>query len=83
MRAENCKGNDLTMKKLSCLAALALALTLTGCASDYVINTKAGDQFFAHGEPDRDRATGMTSYADMNGDYHLMNTNDIAGIVKK
>ena len=71
------------MKKLSCLAALALALTLTGCASDYVINTKAGDQFFAHGEPDRDLDTVMTSYTDMNGDYHLMNTNDIAGIVKK
>jgi len=53
------------MKKLSCLAALALALTLTGCASDYVINTKAGDQFFAHGEPDRDRDTGMTSYTDI------------------
>ena len=71
------------MKKLSCLTAVVLALTLSGCAGDYVINTKAGDQFFAHGEPVRDRDTGMTSYTDMNGDYHLMNTNDIAGIVKK
>lgn len=71
------------MKKLSCLATLVLALTLTGCAGDYVINTKAGDQLFAHGEPERDRDTGMTSYTDMDGDYHLMNTNDIAGIVKK
>lgn len=71
------------MKKLSCLTAIMLAMGLSGCASDYVINTKAGDQLFAHGEPERDRDTGMTSYTDMNGDYHLMNTNDIAGIVKK
>ncbi|MGG5216465.1 MULTISPECIES: YgdI/YgdR family lipoprotein [Rahnella] len=71
------------MKKLSCLTAIVLAMGLSGCASDYVINTKAGDQLFAHGEPERDRDTGMTSYTDMNGDYHLMNTNDIAGIVKK
>lgn len=71
------------MKKLSCLTAVVLALTLSGCTSDYVISTKAGDQLFAHGEPERDRDTGMTSYTDMDGDYHLMNTNDIAGIVKK
>ena len=71
------------MKKLSCLTAIVLAMGLSGCASDYVINTKAGDQLFAHGEPERDRDTGMTSYTDMDGDYHLMNTNDIAGIVKK
>jgi len=71
------------MKKLSCLTTIVLAMGLSGWASDYVINTKAGDQFFAHGEPERDRDTGMTSYTDMNGDYHLMNTNDIAGIVKK
>ncbi|MFU2317937.1 YgdI/YgdR family lipoprotein [Rahnella sp. PCH160] len=71
------------MKILSCLTAIVVAMTLTGCARDYVINTKSGDQLFAHGEPDRDRDTGMTSYTDMNGDYHLMNTNDIAGIVKK
>jgi len=25
----------------------------------------------------------MTSYVDLNGDYHLMNTNDIADIRKK
>ncbi|MEB7885102.1 YgdI/YgdR family lipoprotein [Serratia fonticola] len=65
------------------LIVLTLALALAGCTSDYIITTKYGDILQAHGEPDTDRSSGMTSYTGMNGDYHLINTNDISGIVKK
>jgi len=71
------------MRKSAFLAIGVLVVMLSGCASDYVISTKAGDAIISHGEPDKDRDTGMTSYTDLNGDYHLMNTNDIADIRKK
>lgn len=71
------------MKKRAFLAVGLLAMALSGCTSDYVISTKAGDSILSYGEPDKDRDSGMTSYIDLNGDYHLMNTNDIADISKK
>ncbi|CAI0879210.1 Uncharacterized lipoprotein ygdR precursor [Serratia fonticola] len=71
------------MKKLTFLPLIVLTLALAGCTSDYIITTKYGDILQAHGEPDTDRNSGMTSYTGMNGDYHLINTNDISGIVKK
>ncbi|WP_025121968.1 MULTISPECIES: YgdI/YgdR family lipoprotein [unclassified Serratia (in: enterobacteria)] len=71
------------MKKLIFLPLIFLTLALAGCTSDYIITTKSGDILQAHGEPDTDRDSGMTSYTGMNGDYHLINTNDISGIVKK
>lgn len=71
------------MNKFTFLPLIFLTLALAGCTSDYIITTKYGDSLQAHGEPDTDRNSGMTSYTDMNGDYHLINTNDISGIVKK
>jgi len=71
------------MRKRAFLAVGLLAMALSGCTSDYVISTKAGDSIISHGEPDKDRDSGMTSYVALNGDYHLMNTNDIADIRKK
>lgn len=71
------------MKKLIFLPLIFMILTLAGCTSDYIITTKSGDILQSHGEPDTDRDSGMTSYTGINGDYHLINTNDISGIVKK
>lgn len=71
------------MKKFTFLPFIFLTLALTGCTSDYVITTKSGDMLQSHGEPDTDRDTGMTSYTDLNGDYHLINNNDISRVVKK
>lgn len=71
------------MRKRAFLAVGLLAMALSGCTSDYLISTKSGDTIISHGEPDKDRNSGMTSYTDLNGDYHLMNTNDIADISKK
>lgn len=71
------------IRKSAFFAIGLLAVMLSGCTSDYVISTKSGDAIISHGEPDKDRNSGMTSYTDLNGDYHLMNTNDIADIRKK
>ncbi|GBU14500.1 lipoprotein [Enterobacterales bacterium] len=70
------------MNKIALLPVAALIFTLTGCTSDYTVNTKSGDSFISHGKPELDKESGMTSYTDLNGDYHLMNTNDIAGMTK-
>lgn len=70
------------MNKFALLPVVMLILGLTGCTSDYTVNTKSGGSFISHGKPELDEETGMTSYTDPHGDYHLMNTNDIAGMTK-
>lgn len=70
------------INNIALLPVVVLILGLTGCTSNYTVNTKSGDSFVSHGKPELDQSTGMTSYTDLNGDYHLMNTNDIAGMTK-
>ncbi|EPM5457613.1 YgdI/YgdR family lipoprotein [Salmonella enterica] len=72
------------MKKAFILAAMGLAaITLTGCASDYIMTTKTGQIIEAHGKPEIDKDTGMTQYTDMNGEDHQINTNEVAQMIKR
>lgn len=69
--------------KTPLFTAIAVAILLSGCSSDYVMTTKSGQMIVAQGKPEIDKDTGMTSYTDQDGNARQINTNDVAEMMKK
>ncbi len=49
------------------ILATCCLLTLTGCASEYIITTTDGQMLTSHGKPELDRDTGMLEFEDEEG----------------
>ena len=63
--------------------ALAIAIVLSGCSSDYVMSTKSGQMIVTQGKPKIDKQTGMASYIDQDGNARQINTDEVSEMVEK
>ncbi|MEA9392520.1 YgdI/YgdR family lipoprotein [Acerihabitans sp. TG2] len=72
------------MKKYAMLAtALALAVILSGCASDYVMSTKDGRMVLTQGKPELDKTTGLISYTDEQGNHMQINGSEVSQMIAR
>ena len=71
------------MQKYLSLAVFAVVTVLTGCSSDYVMQTKTGEMIVTKGKPETDKSTGLVSYKDAGGFKHEINRDQITNIVEK
>lgn len=71
------------MQKYLSLAVFAAVTVLTGCSSDYVMQTKTGEMIVTKGKPEMDKSTGLVSYKDAGGFEHEINRDQITNIVEK
>ncbi len=71
------------MEKYLFLAIFAAATVLTGCSSNYVMQTKSGEMIVTKGKPETDKSTGLVSYKDAGGFKHEINRDQITSIVEK
>ncbi|KAA8997626.1 YgdI/YgdR family lipoprotein [Affinibrenneria salicis] len=67
----------------SVLTTLAIALTLSGCASDYVIATKEGQMLLTQSKPKEDKSTGLISYIDEQGTERQINRANVSQIIER
>ncbi|ADM97265.1 YgdI/YgdR family lipoprotein [Dickeya dadantii] len=59
--------------KISIIVALGLALSLSACSSNYVLETSDGRTIIADGKPKVDEETGLISYTDAYGHHQQIN----------
>lgn len=71
------------MQKYLSLAVFAAVTVLTGCSSDYVMQTKTGEMIVTKGKPETDKSTGLVSYKDAGGFKHEINRDQITNIIEK
>ncbi|EPY7113995.1 YgdI/YgdR family lipoprotein [Klebsiella variicola] len=72
------------MKKIFGTVFLITAVTmLTGCSSNYVLQTKSGEMIITKGKPETDKSTGLVTYKDAGGNEHQINRDQIREIVEK
>lgn len=71
------------MEKYLFLVVFSATAVLTGCSSDYVMQTKSGELIVTKGKPETDKATGLVSYKDAGGFKHEINRDQITNIVEK
>lgn len=72
------------MKKgLMIISAALMVVGLAGCASDYVISTKDGNMILTDGKPKLDKATGLLSYTDDQGNERQINNDDVSQVMKR
>lgn len=65
------------------VGAMALALALAGCSSDYVMATKDGNMILTNGKPELDKSTGLLSYVDQQGNHRQINNNQVSEIMER
>ncbi len=65
------------------VGAMALALALAGCTSDYVMATKDGNMILTNGKPELDKSTGLLSYVDQQGNHRQINNNQVSEIMER
>jgi len=70
-------------KMLPLLALVCLSTLLSGCASRYVMETQSGDMIITKGKPETDKATGLVTYKDLDGNKIEINRSQIRQIMKK
>ncbi|MFW0699698.1 YgdI/YgdR family lipoprotein [Pantoea sp. R13S299] len=70
-------------KLVFAIAMMASVMSITACASNYVISTNDGHIITTHGKPARDKETGMISYKDSDGNMHQLQQHDVKEIVQK
>ncbi|MGJ0482632.1 YgdI/YgdR family lipoprotein [Pantoea agglomerans] len=70
-------------KLVFAIAMMASVMSITACASNYVISTNDGHMITTHGKPARDKETGMISYKDSDGNMHQLQQHDVKEIVQK
>ncbi|MGK3143591.1 YgdI/YgdR family lipoprotein [Pantoea sp. C2G6] len=71
------------MSKYLFLAVFAATALLTGCSSDYVMQTKSGKMIITKGKPEIDKSTGLVTYKDAGGFRHEINRDQITNMVEK
>ena len=72
------------MKKwVMAAAALAMAIGLTGCSSDYVMATKDGNMILTQGKPEIDKDTGLISYQDEKGNSRQINGDQVSQVIER
>lgn len=71
------------MKKYLFLVVFSAAAVLTGCSSNYVMQTKSGEMIVTKGKPEMDKSTGLVSYKDAGGFKHEINRDQITNIIEK
>ncbi|WP_208952328.1 YgdI/YgdR family lipoprotein [Rahnella sp. ChDrAdgB13] len=72
------------MKKFIVILTLSFAtVALTGCSSDYVMQTQSGDMVVTKGKPETDKSTGLVTYKDAGGNIHEINRDQIKSIIEK
>jgi Bacterial protein of unknown function (DUF903). len=72
------------MKRITGILLMAFtAITLTGCSSNYVLQTKNGEMIITKGKPETDSSTGLVTYKDAGGNEHQINRDQIKEIVEK
>ncbi|MGC6386925.1 YgdI/YgdR family lipoprotein [Ewingella sp. S1.OA.A_B6] len=72
------------MKKIIAFLAVSfIAMTLAGCSSDYVMQTKSGEMIVTQGKPKTDKSTGLVTYKDAGGNVHEVNRDQIQAIIEK
>ena len=72
------------MKKWAVLiSAVGLAFSVSGCSSDYVMETKDGRMILTDGKPTVDDDTGLISYEDQQGNKMQINRDDVSQIIKR
>lgn len=70
-------------KLVFAIAMMASVMSITACASNYVISTNDGHMITTHGKPARDKETGMISYKDSDGNMHQLQQHNVKEIVQK
>lgn len=71
------------MKKIAGVMLLTTAVILTGCSSNYVLQTNSGEMIITKGKPETDKSTGLVTYKDAGGNEHQINRDQIREIVEK
>ncbi|WP_158780650.1 YgdI/YgdR family lipoprotein [Pantoea sp. BAV 3049] len=71
------------MKIQSALLAVMTIFALTGCSSNYVMQTQNGEMIITKGKPETDKSTGLVTYRDAAGNLHEINRDQIKQIVEK
>lgn len=72
------------MKKWAAIiSAIGLAYTVSGCSSDYVMETKDGRMILTDGKPEIDDETGLVSYEDQQGNKLQINHDNLSQIIER
>ena len=62
---------------------LAVALSLSGCATQYVMSTSAGAMITTKDKPSFDAKTGMYSYEDTNGKKGSIAKSEVVQMIER
>lgn len=65
------------------LSAVAAAMLVSGCSSDYVMATKDGNMIMTEGKPVIDKETGLVKYVDQSGHEVQINGDDVSSIIER
>lgn len=71
------------MNRCYFIAFFAITGLLSGCSSDYVMQTKNGDMIVTKGKPEVDKGTGLVTYKDAGGVRHEINRDQITQMIEK
>ncbi|MCU5774642.1 YgdI/YgdR family lipoprotein [Erwiniaceae bacterium BAC15a-03b] len=71
------------MKWMLSAAAMAAALLVSGCSSDYVMATKDGNMIMTDGKPVIDKDTGLVKYVDQSGHELQINGDEVSTIIER
>ncbi|MBP2168115.1 hypothetical protein J2125_001307 [Erwinia toletana] len=71
------------MKWMLSTAAIAVALLVSGCSSDYVMATKDGNMIMTDGKPVIDKDTGLVKYVDQSGHELQINGDEVSTIIER
>ncbi|WNN43566.1 MULTISPECIES: YgdI/YgdR family lipoprotein [Winslowiella] len=65
------------------LSAVAAAMLVSGCSSDYVMATKDGNMIMTEGKPVIDKETGLVKYVDQSGHEVQINGDEVSTIIER
>lgn len=71
------------MKSIFGAAVLGVAVTISGCSSDYVMATKDGKMIMTDGKPQIDKETGLVKYTDGSGHELQINGDEVSSMVER
>ncbi|MCA1178147.1 MULTISPECIES: YgdI/YgdR family lipoprotein [unclassified Pantoea] len=68
---------------VSVVGIMLVALTLSGCSSNYVMATKDGRMIQTDGKPSIDKETGLVQYTDGKGHVMQINGDEVSTIIER
>lgn len=68
---------------VSAVGLMLVALTLSGCSSNYVMATKDGRMIQTDGKPSIDKETGLVQYTDDKGHEMQINGDEVSTIIER